>query len=433
MAEVAATALAAEEAVTWSAQAGIAAYMVAQPTMPLKATFAQIATSSNDSTGLSLTRSEHSVSVVGNKAYVFGGETASGKLASADIHAVTLASRDKPEPDYSVVPAISDTEGGAVPRARKRHAACSFNVCVAVFGGLDESENIIDDGTLWLFNTAKSTWEALKPSNPAEAPQARSGACLFSVLNNLVLYGGTGSRGEALKDVWHFDYTQMLWTRLPDAPVSTTSAALTNGILHIVSSTSNVSSNLYLLPLSGTQEKLTWHTVPFPTNPLTPGPRPRTGAGLLPIHTGYGRTFLLYFFGARQIVNGEPSDASAPSPPTDVADSQPQYWSDIWTYQLPSVSAEPKTTAGSIVEAVRPANIKDKIRNALGLDSGGHSWAEVEVAPPTDMDALSGKVHPGPRGFFACDVMEDGKSVFMWGGVNAKGEREGDGWIVQLA
>ena len=50
MAEVAAGVWAAEEVVSTTAQVGIGAYMVAKPTMPLKATFNQIATAPDDLT-----------------------------------------------------------------------------------------------------------------------------------------------------------------------------------------------------------------------------------------------------------------------------------------------------------------------------------------------------------------------------------------------
>lgn len=50
MAEVAAGLYVAGEAVETAIQAGIGAYLVAKPTMPLKATFKQIATSSDDQT-----------------------------------------------------------------------------------------------------------------------------------------------------------------------------------------------------------------------------------------------------------------------------------------------------------------------------------------------------------------------------------------------
>ena len=50
MAEVAAGVWAAEEVVSTGVQAGVAAYMVSQPTMPLKGTFRQIATAPDDNT-----------------------------------------------------------------------------------------------------------------------------------------------------------------------------------------------------------------------------------------------------------------------------------------------------------------------------------------------------------------------------------------------
>lgn len=50
MAEVAAGLWAAEEIVSTGFQVGVAAYMVSQPTMPLKGTFRQIATAPNDET-----------------------------------------------------------------------------------------------------------------------------------------------------------------------------------------------------------------------------------------------------------------------------------------------------------------------------------------------------------------------------------------------
>jgi hypothetical protein len=40
----------------------------------------------------SLARSRHSLTVVGDKAYIFGGETSDGKLAATDIHVITLLS-----------------------------------------------------------------------------------------------------------------------------------------------------------------------------------------------------------------------------------------------------------------------------------------------------------------------------------------------------
>lgn len=51
MAEIAAGAVVAEEIVSNTAYAAVGTYMIAKPTMPLKATFRQIATSKDDETG----------------------------------------------------------------------------------------------------------------------------------------------------------------------------------------------------------------------------------------------------------------------------------------------------------------------------------------------------------------------------------------------
>jgi len=396
-------------------------------------------TSTNAFSRLSLSRSGHSLSIVKDNAYIFGGETAAGKLAGTEVHVVTLQASDKPEPDYSVIPAVPDVEGGKLPAARQGHASCGFNICVAIFGGVDEAGEIIGESFIWLFNTGKLSWETLEAATSGPSPQPRRDARLYDHQNNLVLYGGTNASGEALKDVWHFSYVDKIWTQLPDAPVSTSNSAVTDGVLYTITGSDEVSGDLHFLSINtASGQENTWSHVPFPTSPLTPGPQPRTGAGLLPISTGYGRQYLLYMFGSRDTVHpkisvpgGQPTDE--PKPDIEMKDSTPQFWSDMWTYQLPSSTPEVKLTT-NVYEALKPAKIKDSIRGALGMDSGKHSWGEVEVQAPSDSDlaASEGKVHPGPRAAFACDVMKDGKTVVIWGGVNPKGEREGDGWVIRL-
>ena len=59
-----------------------------------------------------------------------------------------------------------------------------------------------------------------------------------------------------------------------------------------------------------------------------------------------------------------------------------------------------------------------------------------------------GKAHPGPRAWMAADTLdgtaswggvgkgevglEQGRGVVVWGGRNARGEVEGDGWVVRI-
>lgn len=212
------------------------------------------------------------------------------------------------------------------------------------------------------------------------------------------------------------------WTRLPDAPATSSSAAFVDGSLYTVTGISDVSSEIHILKIgdTGAERKAnnaTWQTISFPTSPLTPGPRPREGSALLPISTGLGRHYLLYVFGCRQ----------GPAASSEEANERSPFYSDMWTLQLPSKSLKPTSWTD-----IKPAIIKDAIREKLGYDSGTHSWAEVDVQP-TEQVGHEGKVHPGPRGFFGADVTEDGRRVLLWGGLNPKGEKESDGWIVHLS
>ena len=76
---------------------------------------------------LSLARANHTVTIVDNKAYIFGGETAGDQLASNEMHAITLEhkSKEKPEFDYSVYPALEDEVGNGRWKATRARARSS--------------------------------------------------------------------------------------------------------------------------------------------------------------------------------------------------------------------------------------------------------------------------------------------------------------------
>ncbi|KAI8958831.1 hypothetical protein F5Y11DRAFT_27264 [Daldinia sp. FL1419] len=420
MAEVAAGIWAAEQAVSTSLYAGAAAYTISKPTMPLKAVFSQLGSTIDDVASVSLSRSHHTLTVVGDKAYIFGGQTSQGKLSTNNIHSIALPTGDATAPNHQVLPAITAEKGGSVPAPRMKHSACNLNNRVAIYGGCDEAGNVLDEGsTIWLFDVEKLTWSTLKRSSrPERTPRARSDACLLAHDGNLILVGGRNSNGEPLADVWHYNCFTEVWNQLPHAPAVITSAAISGHTLYTISSSDNLSSEVHHLEIQPyTGSPATWQTVSFPTNPLTPGPGPRSRAGLKPITTGYGRNYLLYFFGDRQ---------------GDAEKGDLLQWSDLWTFQLPSSDVDVKATA-TVKEAIKPAKIKDQIRAKLGADTGGSSWAEVEVQPPGDLDAQEGKIHPGPRSSFGYDVTADRRRIVLWGGCNAVGEPEGDGWIIEFS
>ncbi|KAF2634779.1 galactose oxidase [Massarina eburnea CBS 473.64] len=436
MAEVAAGAgivLAVEEVLSTTVQVGAAGYFLTKPTQPLKATFTRIATAHDDEMKRrSLTRSSHSLTVLNNKAYIFGGSTPDSKVATSDVHVINLAPGKEHEPDYQMIPAIPSSENGSVPGPRTKHAACVFESQVAVYGGTNELGRPIDeDSCIWLFNPKDKTWNALKSDKGAggATPGSREGARIFALEKTILLYGGTTSEGRVSSDLWRFSAESKEWHALPNPPslASPTNAALANDHLYLVSSSDPMSSQLHMLPLKASTGKgsgdagLEWGSLTFPTNPLVPGPRARHDGALLPITTGYGRNYLVYLLGARDTTSPEHADK----------DADPTQWSDTWALQLPSSSLEPKP-ALSLGKAIKPAHVKDVIRSGVGADSGKWTWAEVEVTIPSDLGAEEGKLHPGPRALFGADVGADERSVVFWGGADAEGNAVGDGWVVRL-
>ncbi|KAH7374277.1 hypothetical protein BKA66DRAFT_468172 [Pyrenochaeta sp. MPI-SDFR-AT-0127] len=430
-AEIAAGAYIASEVIEHGAQAGYAAYLVSKPTLPLKVHFTRIATASDDQSRRSLARSNHTVTVIGNKAYIFGGSTAANVLASNDVHAFTLEHSGEPEVDYSLIPALPTFQGKQTPAARTNHAACSFHGSIAIYGGSDENEKLIDEkSSMWLFSPERKAWDLLRPSSDGAAPGPRQNAQVFAEKEHIILFGGIDASGSHASDLWTFDIASRSWAQPPTAPIATSNATLANGQLWLISGSDSVSGQLHHLGVSSSNNEDTWESISFPTNPMAPGPRARHDGALLPISTGWGRNYLVYLFGVRQD-SALTTNIPKPEHREDAEDTT--QWSDTWVLQITSSDLEAKASF-TLKEAIKPAKIKDVIRSAVGADTGHLSWSEAIVQIPSDkaLEEVDGKMHPGPRAFFGADVMESGSSLVFWGGVDAKGEKVGDGWIVRF-
>lgn len=368
--------------------------------------------------------------MIGNKAYIFGGDTAAGTPASTDIHVVTLEHSGAPEMDYSLIPALSTFENGKTPAARSKHAACAFHGSVAIYGGCDERGALVDEkSSMWLFSPDRKSWDMLAPTNADVAPGPRQGAQLFANDTHVVLFGGIDGSGDHASDLWQFDIAMRVWTQLPTAPVAASNAALVNGQLWLISGSDPLSSQIHHLDISSSEKDRAWESFTFPTNPLAPGPRARREGALLPISTGYGRNYLVYLLGARN----DNSATSITNPEDPTHSQEVTQFSDTWVLQIPSSDLEAKP-ALSFKNAIKPAKIKDAIRSALGAETGHLTWSEAVVQVPSgkELEEENGKLHPGPRAFFGADVMQNGNSVVFWGGIDAKGERVGDGWVAKF-
>ena len=478
----------AEQVISTTVEGGaLAAYGLAQSTQPLTATFTRI------SSDAFLPRTNHSITVVNGQAYIFGGEEKPGKLAGDEVHIVSLPLKkagNERKPDYKVVPSLGEGEDGTVPGRRAGHSAVAVGGRIYMFGGRGEEQKALEEkGRVWVFETKTLGWSYVDPVDDGGMPNGRYmhgaaasehplpntnkpseagyGEQIKSTMGklpslvgvsssnspqephgSLVIAGGKTNPDAVADDVWIFNIAARIWSRLPQHPVTTgesapaPSFALTQKGLYSVSSSDDVSDlggEIHYLPLtkdsyynaqSKNKTSLSsadpkWTTTQFPANPLTPGPLPRQGAGLIPITTGNGREYLLYFLGEKFSLtkpNASASEATAPEPLTSPEQADgPIFFSDTWSYQV--LPASPSA-----------ASIKDATRTAMGISTGEGTWAEVKIETVVEGET-EGKSHPGPRGWFAtCPIGKEinGAGLLIWGGVNGKGEVEGDGWVVTL-
>lgn len=302
-----------------------------------------------------------------------------------------------------------------VPSPRKGHAACARGKYVLVFGGSDENGSPIDeDACIWFWDSENLAWgklHAVTQIGKTLAPREGHGIFLQEKQDLLLLHGGRMGSADT-GETWLYDFNTVAWTQLPSCPVAPLGSALVNNTLYSISTDSNVGGSIHYLNLGSNETDrskpgaLKWEKVDFPANPFAAGPKARVGAALVPVSTGYGRNYLLYLLGEGEKHGKE--------------DQEHLYYSDIWSLQLPS-------------QGFTLTTVKDAIRDNLPgrVDSGAFSWAEVEVVPTEQMEH-EGKVHPGPRGFFGAASCLGANGVMFWGGMNAKGEKGADGWVLRI-
>ncbi|KAI1439198.1 hypothetical protein GGR50DRAFT_7262 [Xylaria sp. CBS 124048] len=185
-----------------------------------------------------LPRSSHSLNVVANNAYIFGGEVEARKPVDNDMHVIVLPSSGAPADYYAVKAKPSSTTSGEpaaahasipttiseadeaemvlkdplseiplsstppplatppsaesstpitdkgkrldtpdIPPARVGHAAAVIGTRIFVFGGrasVAGSSTLEENGRVWVFETKTQTWTYLDPHHSSPVPPARS-------------------------------------------------------------------------------------------------------------------------------------------------------------------------------------------------------------------------------------------------------------------
>ena len=455
---VAAAAYGVETAVEGAIGAAVA---IAKSTMPLKATWKRIPTD------IILPRSSHSLSIIKNKAYIFGGEQQPREPVDNLVHVFTLQFPVNAEVDYQAIRAKSTADDGGVPCPRVGHTASVVDDRIYVFGGRGGKamKPLEENGRVWVFDTKTNQWSYLDPTKGTPYPAARSyhsststdhpistfqertvqdpppfnvaqeqiktdqtvkpvgtTASGFDDHGTVFIHGGCPASGR-VSDVWAFDIASRVWSQFPDIPGPARggpSLTFNRDRLYRYGGfdgEKELGGPIQFLRLAkctfddkGDKGELAiapvngqWENVEPPVH--TPAPGDRSVAGLQPITTGQGRQYLLLFLGER-----DPSSSGH--------EAAGKFWDDVWSFQLRP-------------EGMTAASFKDATRQLFGATTAEGTWARVDVAE----SSMSGNIeHPGQRGWFASAQGQDldPGSIVLWGGVLGDNSRAGDGWILTV-
>lgn len=433
------------------------------PTTPVNATYRRIRGAPP------LPRSSHTLTCIGHRAYLFGGEIAPRNPVDNAVHVIALPSASLQDADYLAIDAKPETDGDNVPVPRVGHAAVAIGQCIYVFGGRGgvDMSALDEGGRVWVFDTMTSKWSYLDPFPSNTYPPARSyhamtasghplppkNPNLHDVLEQktldapkqdipgplgkhthgtLFVHAGCLSDGNRTADLWAFDISSRAWSQMPSAPGPRrggTSIALVKDRLYrfggfdgkheiggavdwldLVSSTYDDKAGRGEMPLHPSQRG--WQSDAFPVgSDNRGGPRDRSVAGMIPVSTGQGRNYLM-IFGGETTPSGEGHAGAG------------KFLDDCWTFQL-------KPEGGTA------AAVKDAARGVvMGKNTGEAEVQEVRYYNEERVMTQEGQHKPMVgRGWFAAGAAGDvgaSNTVVLWGGVNEENERLGDGWIIEV-
>jgi len=144
--------------------------------------------------------SKHSVSIVGQRVYIFGGVNEGGSEKSINSTFLFL--------DLDTYSWHDPQPTGTPPENRFSHSAAVVDQFIYIFGGGDYSTSFND---IHQYCTATNVWTKLQPSGVA--PAKRRAHTATTVGKSIIIIGG-GDGENVFKDLWSFDTEKCQWTQL---------------------------------------------------------------------------------------------------------------------------------------------------------------------------------------------------------------------------
>ncbi|KAI3755673.1 hypothetical protein L1987_55479 [Smallanthus sonchifolius] len=145
-------------------------------------------------------RSSHAITIVGEKAYAFGGEFKPRVPVDNSLYVFDLI-----ELTWFVAEVTGD-----IPPPRVGVTMASIGQTIYVFGGRDATHAELNE--LYSFDTCTNKWTLL--SNGDTGPAHRSYHSVTTDDQHVYVFGGCGVAGR-LNDLWAFNVVEKTWARLP--------------------------------------------------------------------------------------------------------------------------------------------------------------------------------------------------------------------------
>ncbi|XWW96125.1 hypothetical protein V2A60_004095 [Cordyceps javanica] len=316
-----------------------------------------------------LYRSSQTVTVVGQKAYIFGGELVPRQPIDNKIDVVELARGSETTAQTTPAPAVAP-----VPRVGSASTTVEGKIWIFSGRGGLEMQPVEEQGALWCHDPRASSWTLIKPaSEAAPYPAGRSYHCVTSDgTNTIFVHSGCPESGR-LSDFWSFDIAAKSWTELPSAPAPPrggASIAYSQGKVYRINGFDGTRELGGVLDVFDAAAQ-SWSTIAYAPDGVQ-GPEARSVAALLPL-TVRGEAHIVTMFGER-----DPSALGHAG--------AGKMLGDAWAWHVEQAK-----------------------------------WHKLE----TEGEA------PEPRGWFDADVAHDeesGDSIILHGGINEENKRLGDVW-----
>ncbi|XP_050206094.1 nitrile-specifier protein 5 [Mercurialis annua] len=145
-------------------------------------------------------RSSHAITIVGQKAYAFGGEFSPRVPVDNKLHIFDLQTQSWSVPEVT----------GDVPPPRVGVTMAAVGGIIYVFGGRDGTHKELNE--LYSYDTCTHKWTLL--SSGDTGPPHRSYHSATSDDRHVFIFGGCGVDGR-LNDLWAYDTVEGKWVKYP--------------------------------------------------------------------------------------------------------------------------------------------------------------------------------------------------------------------------